>query len=99
MSSSTVRVKEETRRILRELSEQTGEPMQEVLAKAVDAYWREWVLELTKAAYARLRAGPEGWQEELEERRSGMPRWQMDLRMDTTMTRVLVPAPARGEVG
>ena len=68
MPGATVRIKEETRAILRELARQTGEPMQEVLAKAVEVYRRQRVLTLTNAAYAALRADPASWQAEQEER-------------------------------
>ena len=48
MTSTTVRVREETRKILRELAEQAGEPMQQILAKAVEVYrlstfWKEQI--------------------------------------------------------
>lgn len=68
MPGSTVRVKEETRGLLRELAREHHEPMQEVLAKAVEQYWRQWILEETNAAYARLRGDARGWAEIEEER-------------------------------
>lgn len=68
MESKTVRVSQQTRAVLRELAADTGEPMQRVLADAVEAYRRNRILELTDAAYAALRADPEAWNEELEER-------------------------------
>jgi hypothetical protein len=45
-----------------------GEPMQDVIAKAVEAYRRQRILERTNAAYASLRADPRRWQEERDER-------------------------------
>lgn len=75
MVSTTVRVSKETREALRELAEQSGEPMHRVLAKAVEAYRRQRFWEQTNAAYAALRADPEAWQEELQERRD----WEATL--------------------
>ncbi|MBI3978559.1 MAG: ribbon-helix-helix protein, CopG family [Chloroflexi bacterium] len=64
----TVRITEETRAALWELARQTGQPMQELLARAVEAYRRQRILEQTNAAYAALRANPAAWQEEHQER-------------------------------
>lgn len=75
MSGATVRVRQETRSILRELAEQANEPMQDVLAKAVEAYRRQRILELSSAAYAALRADPEKWQEVEAERKA----WEATL--------------------
>ena len=69
MDSTTVRASKETREALRELAEQVGEPMQQVLAKAVEAYRRHCILERTNVAYAALRSDPDAWQSEQEERR------------------------------
>ena len=68
MVSTTVRIKEETHQTLKELAEQDNLPMQEVLGKAVEAYRRWRLLEATNAGYAAMRADPEVWKEELEER-------------------------------
>ena len=70
MASTTVRVSQETRQALRELAEQTGDPIHKVLAKAVEAYRRQYILEEANAAYAALRADPEAWREEQEERQA-----------------------------
>ena len=69
MASTTVRISKETREDLRELAEQVGEPMHTVLAKAVEAYRRQCILEKANVAYAALRADPKAWQEEHQERR------------------------------
>lgn len=63
-----VRVSDQTHGTLRELSEETGEPMQDLIAEAVEAMRRRRILELTNAAYAALRADPDRWQDELDER-------------------------------
>lgn len=67
-TGSTVRVTESTRTVLRDLSDQTGDTIQELVAKAVEAYRRERILKLTNDAYAGLRSDPTAWQEELDER-------------------------------
>ncbi|HET7035820.1 MAG TPA: hypothetical protein VFI42_09095 [Thermomicrobiaceae bacterium] len=43
--------------------------MQDLIAVAVEAMRRKRILEMTNAAYAAMRADPERWQEELDERR------------------------------
>ena len=66
--SAMIRAKDETRAILRALSQEMNEPMQEVLARAVEAYRRQRILDLSNAAYAALRADPRAWQDLLDER-------------------------------
>lgn len=66
---TTVRITEETRERLRALARDCDESMQEVLAQAVEAYRRNWILEQSNAAWARLREDPVAWAAELEERR------------------------------
>jgi hypothetical protein len=46
----------------------SGEPPQRLQPNAVEKQRRRHILEETNAAYARLRADPSAWQEELEER-------------------------------
>lgn len=75
MSGTTMPIKEETRIALEELAEQMDASVQDVLAKAVDAFWRQHILEAHNAAYATLRADPHAWQEELDERRA----WDVTL--------------------
>ena len=55
--------------ILKELAEQTGQTMMEVLDMALDAYRRKVFFEGLNADYAALRADPEAWAEELAERK------------------------------
>lgn len=69
MSATTVRISEETREKLRELAHEDHEPMQAVLAKAVEAYCRQRFWDQVDEAYAALRADPEAWAEELAERK------------------------------
>src|SRR5436309_1936572 len=61
MSTPTVRISEASHRVLRELAEQTGQTMMDVLDKAIDAYRRKLFFEQLNAGYAELRADPEAW--------------------------------------
>ncbi len=69
MTSKTVRIDQETWEVLKGLAGLLGEPMQKVLAKAIEAHRRQLVLEKSNAAFAALRADSEAWQEEQAERR------------------------------
>jgi hypothetical protein len=53
---TTVRIREETREVLRELENQTGEGTQDLLARAVDQFRRSLILAETNLAYARIGA-------------------------------------------
>lgn len=66
--STTVRISKETHQTLRQLSEQCGEPMHQVLTKALEAYRRRLFMESFSASYAKLRADPKQWAEVLHER-------------------------------
>jgi hypothetical protein len=57
----TVRIKEETRAALREQAKEANEPMQEILARAVESYRRQRFLEQANVAYAALRTDPVAW--------------------------------------
>ncbi|AFV12600.1 hypothetical protein Tph_c24130 [Thermacetogenium phaeum DSM 12270] len=72
---STVRVSNRAWKALKEIAEQTGETMQGVLERAVEAYRRQWLLERANKAYAALRSDPEKWDEEVAERRE----WEAPL--------------------
>jgi Arc/MetJ-type ribon-helix-helix transcriptional regulator len=69
MQTTTVRVSKQTHAQLRLLSQQIGESMQDVIAKAVELYQEQIFWQEVREAYARLRHDPQAWQEELEERR------------------------------
>lgn len=64
-----IRVPEATHSILRELADETGQNMQEVLTEAVEEMRRRRMFELANASYAAMRENEDEWQEELEERR------------------------------
>ena len=68
MASTTVRITLHTCETLRVLAASTGRSMQDVLAAAVEAYSRQLLLDRTNEGYAALRASPDAWREELEER-------------------------------
>src|SRR5919199_388346 len=69
MAAPTVRISEASHKILKELAEQTGQPMMDVLDKALDAYRRKLFFEQLNAGYAELQADPEAWAEHLAERK------------------------------
>jgi hypothetical protein len=69
MSAPTVRISEASHQILKDLAEQTGQTMMEVLNKALDAYRRKLFFEQMNAGYAELRSDPAAWAEHLAERR------------------------------
>ena len=68
MASPTVKIDAETYARLKSAAEETGKPMIEVLAEAVDAYARRCFLAGLSADFAALRAEPARWDEELAER-------------------------------
>jgi hypothetical protein len=69
VSAPTVRISEASHLVLKELAEQTGQTMMEVLDKALDAYRRQVFVDAVNAGYAALRADPEAWAEHLAERK------------------------------
>lgn len=69
MSTPTVPLSETSQRILQELAGQTGQTTTEILDKALDVYRRKVFFEQLNADCAALRADPEAWAEELEERK------------------------------
>ena len=68
MPSKTVRISAEAKEILQGLSNQTGRKMQEILSEAVEYYRRQHFLQEANAAFVALRADPEAWTSEKEER-------------------------------
>jgi predicted kinase len=63
-----VRVTQRTHEVLRKLAEETHQPMQEIVAQAIEQYRRQRILEATNEAYAALRNDAQAWQEIEEER-------------------------------
>ena len=78
MKTVTVRVPSEIRRTLQQLAIESQQSMQSVLAKAVEEYKRNWILQRTNEAYAALRGQPDFWEEEQEERHA----WETTLADD-----------------
>jgi hypothetical protein len=68
MATTTMRVSEQSIKILRTLSVDEKTTMQAILDKAVETYRRKRFFEQANAAYAALRADPVAWAEELAER-------------------------------
>ncbi|HEY3921368.1 MAG TPA: hypothetical protein VGL76_04570 [Gaiellaceae bacterium] len=56
MPGTTVRIREETRETLRVLERETGEKTPELLARAVDQFYRSLLIAETNRGYAELRA-------------------------------------------
>ena len=70
MTTTTVRVSENTHALLQDLSRAEGVSMQQILQKALDQYRRERLLSATNAAYAAVRADQKSWSEVEAERAS-----------------------------
>ena len=66
--STTVRIDEHSRSVLRDLAKASGMPMQDVLADAIEQHYRRWILERSNEVWAAMRADPVVWQSELDER-------------------------------
>ena len=69
MPTATVRVTSETRAVIQALARESNQSMQSLIARAVEQYRRQLVLQRANDAYAALWSQPEAWAEELEERR------------------------------
>ena len=67
---ANVRIQPDTYAKLRELANDAGASMPEVLADAIDQLYRKRFLDECNRAYERLKGDPKGWQEELRERRA-----------------------------
>ena len=68
MSTVTVRIRKETHRSLKRLADKTGEPMPEILTKAIEEYRRRHFLDGLAEDFAKLQADSPEWNEELSER-------------------------------
>lgn len=67
--ATNVRIQPETHAKLRQLAQEAGVSMPEVLDEAIDDLYRKRFLEECNRAYARLRADPKAWADELAERK------------------------------
>jgi predicted DNA-binding protein len=75
MSTTTIRVSEQTHEALRALSASTGEPMARLVERAVEHLRAEEFFTELDDAYDRLRADPAALESELEERKA----WEATL--------------------
>lgn len=66
----TTRIRESDHELLQGLAEKTGKQHQQIIHEALDAYQRQRLLDEINVAYGRLKANPEDWEEELDERRA-----------------------------
>jgi hypothetical protein len=68
MTISQVQVTDETQRVLQTLSQETGRSIPEILDKAVEEYRRKVFFEGVDRDYKTLKADPEAWSQEVQER-------------------------------
>jgi hypothetical protein len=66
---ANVRIKTESYSKLRQLADEAGVTMPEILAEAIDELHRKRFLDECNRAYGRLKADPKAWKQELEERK------------------------------
>jgi hypothetical protein len=57
--TTTVRIREDTHETLQDLREQTGDSTQDLLARAVDQFYRSLLIAETNCGYAALRESDE----------------------------------------
>lgn len=67
-AGTTVRVRSHVHATLRELSHELDVPIQDIIEDAIDAYRRQRMIEQHNRAYAAVKADPDQWRAELEER-------------------------------
>lgn len=65
--TTTIRISRTTRNILQELTQSSGESMQDIIEEAVKAFQGQQLLEATNAGYAALKNNLKAWQELQEE--------------------------------
>ena len=65
----TAKISEPTHIALKQLSEQTGKPMQLILEEAVESYRRQKFFDNLDRQVLATKADPKAWEEELSERR------------------------------
>jgi hypothetical protein len=68
MQSVNVRISSQSYQILKTLSQEEGQTMQNLLDDALENLRRKKILEATSLAFQRLKANKDDWQEELDER-------------------------------
>ena len=73
--STQVRISLASHQKLKSMATELGEPMQDVLDRAVESYRRKSFLDRVNAEFAALRAAPDAWADEVAERRQ----WDVTL--------------------
>ena len=73
--AANVRIQPESYSKLRELADEAGVTMPEILAEAIDELYRKRFLDECNRAYKRLKADPKAWKQELAERKA----WERTL--------------------
>lgn len=68
MTTLRVDVSDSTSQVLQGLVKQTGKSIPEILDKAIEEYRRKIFFEGVASDYAALKADPEAWAQEVEER-------------------------------
>jgi len=68
MGSLTVRITKSSHDALRQLADDSGRSMQDVLEEAVEALRRERFFAEMNAGYTKLKSNPKAWEQELKER-------------------------------
>jgi predicted DNA-binding protein len=68
LKTQIVRISSETHSRLKAMASASGETIGEILAKAVEAYRREMLLNDANRAFARLKEREELWKDEQKER-------------------------------
>ena len=68
MANLTVRINERAHRVLKTLSQSTGQPMPELLDEGIEAYRRRLFLEGLNQDFAALRSDKAEWADEVAER-------------------------------
>jgi len=70
MAQASVNVGEETLNTLRELAQRMGQPVEAILAQAVEVYRRQRFLDDANESFANLRADAAAWHDEQVERKA-----------------------------
>jgi hypothetical protein len=73
--STQVRISLSAHQKLKSMAAELGEPMQDVLDKAVEAYRRKSFLDRVNGEFEELRSSPDAWAEAVAERRA----WDVTL--------------------
>lgn len=66
-TTTTIRLRAQSHRALKEIADSTGQSLQQALDRAIEDLRRKLYLEGLNADYAALRENPKAWQEHQEE--------------------------------